>query len=285
MHWVRQAVSLSLIHIYTEESDSFGNDYDANAEYVKEVGTADDLKDAVAEGGTVSVTKSMELPKQLAVSEDITIIGNGNKLTVPKGETRIIDASSNTEKVTITLKNIDLSAPNAERCISLYNNQGGVDLILDDCTATANKYAINVASNNPNVNVTVRNSTITGWSAFQTHSEGTKATFENCTLIGNNTFSYNADGWNNFSTIVINGTAAKADLTFKNCRFEANNPTGNKQYLLSVRAGGAKVTLDGCTYFANGSEIADEQLGSYLQVYPEAADVVLTIDGERIPIN
>ena len=49
---------------YTEESDSFGNDYDANAEYVKEVGTADDLKDAVAEGGTVSVTKSIDVYKR-----------------------------------------------------------------------------------------------------------------------------------------------------------------------------------------------------------------------------
>ena len=41
-----------------------------------------------------------------------------------------------------------------------------------------------------------------------------KATFENCTLIGNNDKTYNAEGWNDFATIVINEDAMNAELTF-----------------------------------------------------------------------
>ena len=48
---------------------------------------------------------------------------------------------------------------------------------------------------------------------------------------------------------------------------------------MSVRASGAKVTMDGCTFFANGTEIADEELGNYLNIYSAASDLVLTING------
>ena len=43
--------------------------------------------------------------------------------------------------------------------------------------------------------------------------------------------------------------------------------------------------MDGCTFFANGTEIADEDLGNYLNIYPVARDLVLTIDGSVIPIG
>ena len=43
--------------------------------------------------------------------------------------------------------------------------------------------------------------------------------------------------------------------------------------------------MDGCTFFANGTEIADEDLGDYLNIYPKARDLVLTIDGLVIPIG
>ena len=158
-------------------------------------------------------------------------------------------------------------------------------IVADNSSVSANYYALNIAGENDNVTATIRNTTLTGWCAFQTWSAGTKATFENCTLIGNNDKTYNADGWNNFATVVINEDTTNVELTFKDCRIEANQTTGNKQYLMSVRASGAKVNLDGCTFFANGTEIADEDLGNYLNIYSVASDLVLTIDGSVIPIN
>ena len=43
--------------------------------------------------------------------------------------------------------------------------------------------------------------------------------------------------------------------------------------------------MDGCTFFANGTEIADEDLGNYLNIYSVARDLVLTIDGSVIHIG
>ena len=43
--------------------------------------------------------------------------------------------------------------------------------------------------------------------------------------------------------------------------------------------------MEGCTFFANGTEIADEDLGDYLSIYPAASDLVLTIDGSVITIG
>ena len=272
----------------TVEHDSNGNQYDKNAEYAIPVATADELTAALANGQNVILTAPIQMPEVIEVKGDITIYGGENgKLLVPDNADRVINITENTEPLTLTLSNVDVVGPTSgtyTRGISVYGTQN-VTIVVDNSSVSANYYALNIASANENVKVVVKNTTITGWCAFQTWSAGTKATFENCTLIGNNDKTYNADGWNNFATVVINEGTTNVELTFKDCRIEANQTTGNKQYLMSVRASGAKVTMDGCTFFANGTEIADEDLGNYLNIYSEASDLVLTIDGSVIPIE
>ena len=272
----------------TVEHDSYDNQYDKDAEYAIPVATADELTAALANGQNVILTAPIKMPEVIEVKGDITIYGGENgKLLVPDNADRVINITENTEPLTLTLSNVDVVGPTSgtyTRGISVYGTQN-VTIVVDNSSVSANYYALNIASANENVKVVVKNTTITGWCAFQTWSAGTKATFENCTLIGNNDKGYNADGWNNFATVVINENTTGVDLTFNNCRIEANQTTGNKQYLLSVRASDAKVTLNNCTFFANETEIADEDLGNYLNIYPVASDLVLTIDGQIIPIE
>ena len=272
----------------TVEHDSNDNQYDKNAEYAIPVATADELTAALANGQNVILTAPIKMPEVIEVKGDVTIYGGENgQLLVPDNADRVINITENTEPLTLTLSNVDVVGPTSgtyTRGISVYGTQN-VTIVVDNSSVSANYYALNIASANENVKVVVKNTTITGWCAFQTWSAGTKATFENCTLIGLNDKNYNADGWNNFATVVINPDATNVELTFKDCRIEAKQTTGNKQYLMSVRASGAKVTIDGCTFFANGTEIADEDLGNYLNIYPAARDLVLTIDGLVIPIG
>ena len=266
----------------TVEHDSYNNQYDKNAEYAIPVATADELTAALANGQNVILTAPIQMPEVIEVKGDITIYGGENgQLLVPDNADRVINITENTEPLTLTLSNVDVVGPTSgtyTRGISVYGTQN-VTIVVDNSSVSANYYALNIASANENVKVVVKNTTITGWCAFQTWSTGTKATFENCTLIGLNDKTYNADGWNNFATVVINENTANVELTFKDCRIEANQTTGNKQYLMSVRASDAKVTMDGCTFFANGTEIADEDLGNYLNIYSMASDLVLTING------
>ena len=265
----------------TVEYDSTTNQYDAQAEYAIPVATSADLAAALASGNDVVLTAPVQMPDAIEITGNVTIYGSENgKLLAPDNDNRVINVNDNTESVTLTLSGVDVVGPTTgtyTRGVSVYNNTD-VTIVVDNSSVSANYYALNIAGSNNNVEVVIKNTTLTGWCAFQTWSAGTKATFENCTLIGNNDKSYNADGWNDFATVVINTDASNTELTFKNCRIEANQTTGNNQYLLSVRASGAKVTLDNCTFFADGAEIADGNLGSYISLYSAASDLVLTID-------
>lgn len=239
---------------------------------------------------TIYLANDIGLTAPIEVKRSVTIIGadEGSKLTISGSNDRVVNINDNTAAVTLTMKNVDVVGPTSgtyTRGISAYNNSEAIKIILDNCSVSCNYYALNIAGGNKNVEVEVKNGTYSaGWCAFQTWSPNTKAIFEDCTLIGNNDKAYNAEGWNNFATIVINEDTTNVDLTFKNCRVEANQSTGNKQYLLSVRDSGAKIDLDTCTFFANGSEITDESLGSYISLYLAAIDLQLTIDGTLIPI-
>ena len=231
---------------YTSESDSFDDQYDKDAplNFVP-VATADELTKAVADGENVSLTAPIELSERLEVKKDITINGNGNAITIPTD--RVINLANIAEPITVTLNNVDLNGPTQgtyTRGISIYDVPK-VKVVMDNCSLSANYYAINLASAAPNAEIVVKNTTLTGWCAFQTHSPYSNVTFENCTLIGLNDKGFNADGWNDFATVVVNGYsegnpdpdgAHGGTFTFKNCRIEANQTTGNTQYLLSVRA-------------------------------------------------
>lgn len=251
------------------EEDGFGNsDYDSGAPLdFAPVSSAEELSEAIESGKNVSLMSDIVLTDMIAITKDMTIVGNGNSITSSAGVDRVFDLSNTSEEITVTLSGVDLAGPTTgtyTRGISFYNNSQPVKLIMDNCSASANYYAINVASANEDFEAVIRNTTITGWCAFQTHSPNVNVTFENCTLKGINDKTYNADGWNNFATIVINGYtdgnpdpngAHDTTLTFKNCRIEATQTTGNKQFLLSVRAMGTVINVENCTFYIDGEQI------------------------------
>ena len=157
------------------------------------------------------------------------------------------------------------------RGIAFYNNSGKVRVVMDNCTASANYYAINVARNNKEIELTIKNSTITGWCAAQTWSANSKLTFENCTLTGVNDKEYNQDRWNDFATIVVNDEATGSELSFQNCRIEANQTTGNTQYFL-IQNAESTISFTGCTFVIDGQEIAKDQVMSHVEWASNYAD-------------
>ena len=267
---------------YTSESDSFDDQYDKDAplNFVP-VATADELTKAVADGENVSLTAPIELSERLEVKKDITMNGNGNAITIPTD--RVINLANIAEPITVTLNNVDLNGPTQgtyTRGISIYDVPK-VKVVMDNCSLSANYYAINLASAAPNAEIVVKNTTLTGWCAFQTHSPYSNVTFENCTLIGLNDKGFNADGWNDFATVVVNGYsegnpdpdgAHGGTFTFKNCRIEANQTTGNTQYLLSVRAKNTTLIAENCSFYVDGTEVSIEDVPNYVSVYPEVID-------------
>lgn len=241
------------------------------------VSTADELASALASGKDVALKNDITLSENttLAITKSVTIYGNGNKLIWNSNSSqqagRVINIESNEagdlKDITLTLSGVDIVGPtdnSYNRGVSAWGVEN-LTIIMDNCSASANHYALNIAAANTNVNVVVRNTTLTGYSAFQTWSAGTNATFENCTLIGVNQWEV---GSNDYATIVVckdNSAAAKdCTLTFKNCRIEANTsatataPASEK--FLRIDTTGASVTFEGCTFFVNGTEVTGDAI-------------------------
>ena len=242
----------------TVEHDSNDNQYDDGAEYATPVSTQEELLVALAKGENVVLTQQVTLPDAIEVAGNVTIYGSENgTLSIPDGDSkRVININEQIEPVTLTLSGVNVEGPKNgtyTRGISVYGNKN-VTIVVDNSSVSASYYALNIASANENVKAVIKNTTLTGWCAAQTHSANAKMTFENCTLTGNNDKTYNADGWNNFATIVVNETAGGSELTFNYCTIEANQTTGNVQNLISIRAD-STINCDGCTFIVNGSKL------------------------------
>lgn len=238
----------------------------SQASTVVTVDTEEELAAAVAAGeGIVMLGADMTMPEQLEVKGDITIMGNGNKLTAPEKGTRVVNVNDSTEDVAIVLSGVKLVCKNnvvGNRGISFYNNEGALDVTILNSEVSADFYCLNVASKNEAVTLNVKDSTLTGWCAFQTYSPNTKATFDNCTLIGQNAWTNNATypHSNCFATILVNEGATNSELTFNNCTIEANTTNSDENYPTHqahiINEENAKVTWNNCTFKVNGAVVS-----------------------------
>lgn len=272
---------------FNKETDGFGNaDYDQNAEFTTPVFNEAEFVEAVEKGGAIELKDNISLTTEyLEVKNDLTIVGNGKSLTAPttgEKKDRVINVTETTEPVTLTLQNVDIKGPETgayNRGISFYNtDEVEVNLIMDNCSVSTNYYAINIASECKDVNVTLRNTTLIGYAALQTHSPNTEITLDNCVLTGNNNFE--KDEWNRFATVVINQTAGNTKLVLNNCTIHANQPTGNTQYYLSVRSENNAIELNNCKYIYNGTEQTLEEAMKNVQLYSQNNSI--KVDGVEV---
>jgi len=187
---------------YTYEPDSFGPDYDEDALYPGEIGTADDLKAALAEGKSVKLGADIELPdnETLVIQNgtNVTLDLNGHTLSAENTNTAthnfMIDVKGGTLNVTggtITMKHtgtnmgwngattvIDVTAGGILNLKNVtvkneggtdmnfavhLNNWGEVTLNADNCVFDAPYCGVRVFNSGPNMNnVMITNSTLKG---------------------------------------------------------------------------------------------------------------------------
>ena len=122
--------------------------------------------------------------------------------------------------------------------------------------------------------IVAKNSSLTGYAAFQTYTENTKATFEDCTLTGRNKWSGSSD---DFALLVVNDGADGSVINCKDCKIVATEEGTAKEYFASIRDA-STVAFDGCTFEKNGNAITADDMsdGSYFEAY-DGVDYELTI--------
>ena len=239
------------------------------------VDTAEELGAAIAAGGYIKLAGDITITSPMQITKSVTIdggektgsdISNGTgcySITISGGD-RVFNVSGENKLVfplNIDLQNVQVNGPTTgtyTRGLSVWKANGNVNITLDNVKLTSNYYALNIAGENTDVDVNITNSTLEGWCALQTWSNDTKFTIRNSVLRGINDKSYNADGWNDFSTIVVNEDVSGTQIDIFDSEILAKTENGNFQSLFSIRAAGNALNLSDCTLSAEGSHRIDE---------------------------
>ena len=147
----------------------------------------------------------------LNINKDITIDGNGH--TIQANVTRLIRVT--TDDVTLTVKNVTMhgSASN-ERGVQVDGGLHNVTInLVNSHFDGIMYYGINIQNNTENITLNMDGCYIKAWGALNIWgSSNVNVHVTNSVLHGLNDKSYNAEGWNNFATIVAEGdTTGRTD--------------------------------------------------------------------------
>lgn len=189
--------------------------------------------------------------------------------------------------VSVYLNRFTYHADNAQRGVSFYAATD-CSLRITDSDILVNYYAINLASYTV-VDVYVDDSRIQGWTTLNSYSVGSEIEFHDCELIGYNDFSYNADGWNNFATIVLDGGSfndiPEGEAAFNNrvfldsCNIRSVTVNGNEQSIIACqyRAGSNIATFNGCTFEVEGELASGDKMVA--SIYNYGSNNSIVVDG------
>ena len=170
---------------YTVERDSYGTQYDKDAEYPTTADNAADLQAALAAGKDVMLTKSVALTAPLSISKDVTITGNGYAVISEYP----VDVAPTAE---VTFDGVNFAVPknNNNNASSVYASRLEGKVVFDGCTFT-----------NPQ------------WECIQiTPKDGAEIVVTNCTFIVDGTGTY-AHGAKVERMLHIQNTEATGDYT------------------------------------------------------------------------
>ena len=186
---------------YTVESDSYGTQYDKDAEYPTTADNAADLQAALAAGKDVMLTKSVALTAPLSISKDVTITGNGYAVISEYP----VDVAPTAE---VTFYGVNFAVPknNNNNASSVYASRLEGKVVFDGCTFT-----------NPQ------------WECIQiTPKDGAEIVVTNCTFIVDGTGTY-AHGAKVERMLHIQNTEATGDytVTITNNKFIGTDKVSN----------------------------------------------------------
>jgi len=237
------------------ENDSFGPDYDEDAENnFVHVATKDAFTTALNNGENVILTDDITPDATMDVANAV-ITGDGNAVTVPTGTTAF-RVTTPGEDVTLALSGLELAgnaAVNNTKGISLFESEN-VDLTIANGSVSAGAYAVRFGTGiTGTAKATITDTTLSGWAGFVTFAK-TEATFDNVTFDCTSNLNGTTNG---YCAVVLHDGADDSVLTFKNCTFDLTH-TGNAEYGfigLSENVDNVTINLTDCTFLYNGVEV------------------------------
>ena len=200
----------------------------------KVASTAEELKSAVATDGKVVLAADIVMSEILTISKNVILDGNGKKLTSSAG--RAINVSGADD---VTIKNLTIVA-SGERAINVIQNTKKVN--IENVTATAANYVVNVASSAPGVEAVIINSTLTGLNVVNIGGPGADVQLTNCTL---NCNDKNPTPGEAYAALCLNKVAVGSVIEANGCTF--NIAEGSDSMKGSIQPADGVITIDGST--------------------------------------
>ena len=257
------------------------------------------LNAAIGKGYNVILGANITSSDIIVINKPITLDGNGHTLTSTAGRAINVSGADG-----VTIKNLTIEA-SGERAINLIGN--ATNVTIDNVTATAANYAVNVANSAPAAKVVINNSILTGLNVVNVASEEANITIDNTKLICDD--QNEGEG---YAALALNNDAKNAKIIANNVTFVING--GSKQSSNGAYDEGGVITINGevvpqkevarITYpgpyyysfetlqaavtFAKSNDniqlISDVTLTESLEI-PEGKTVTLDLNGKTIYLN
>lgn len=164
----------------------------------------------------------------LTINRDLILDGNGHKIVSAHDRAINVSGAEN-----VTFKNLVIEAT-GERAINLI--QGAKKVTIENVTAAAANYTVNVAASAPDANVTILNSTLTGLNTVNIAGANAVVTINDSTIICND-----QNESENYYAIAMNRDATNAVVTVNGGEIIVNGDS----YAGSVSSNDASLVLNG----------------------------------------
>lgn len=187
---------------------------------------------AAPAGSTVRLAADITLSDILVIDKSIILDGNNFKLTSSAGRAINVSGADG-----VTVKNLEIDC-SGERAINII--QKATDVIIDNVTATAANYTVNVATSAPEAVVTIKNSELTGLNVVNIASAGAVITVTDCIINCNDN-----NECESYAALCLGQDATNGTITATGCTI--NITEGSDSYKGQNSAQGGKVTIDGST--------------------------------------
>ena len=166
------------------------------------VSNASELKAALTNGGLVVLGADIDASNEIVViSKSVTIDGCGHKLTSSAGRAINVSGADG-----VTIKNLTIEC-SGERAINII--QGATNVTIDNVTATAANYTVNVAGSAPNAFVDIKNSTLNGLCTVNVAGAGAEVYVNNSTVNCNDNNTTEGEA---YAALSLNKDAVKGKI-------------------------------------------------------------------------
>ena len=183
---------------------------------------------------SVRLLKDIELSEILVIEHSLTLDGNGKTLTSTAARAINVSGADG-----VTIKNLTINA-SGERAINIIQN--ATNVTIDNVTATAANYTVNVASSAPNAKVVIKNSTLNGLCTVNVSAASANVTVDNSTINCNDN---NTIAGESYAALSLNKEAVGGKIIATNSTI--NVAEGSDSMKGRNGAENGTVTIDGST--------------------------------------